>query len=327
MLSKKRNDNLDNAKWILTLMMVMYHIQYTGKGDSQCSFMFIKNLGDCAVPAFSMISGFYFWRNVKEFSNLKQKYISRVKTILVPYLLWNLLHSIFLWIANGDGTDLDIWHNLILWKSSPHFWYLFMLMFWTVLAPVLFWVYKQKHGLIVLVLISISYVIYKGDTILHSRFIYMIYVWAGYAGFHHQDICEKVFVHTEKKRIIYATMAFIAYIIIYCLYYERNPGMRFQVWLYMLRAVFLLIVLLNLPLERVGLRCKFKYSFWLFAVHYWLDVYIGGAVAKKLLNPHLYQTCTWVIVVSVGLTTGVLLNKMTPVVFQVLTGDRGMDKK
>lgn len=73
-----RYNCLDNAKWILTLLMVLYHIQFIGDPDNNLTFMVIKNLGDCVVPAFSIISGFLFWHTVKRFSDLKYKFLSRI---------------------------------------------------------------------------------------------------------------------------------------------------------------------------------------------------------------------------------------------------------
>ena len=50
-----RYRELDNAKWILTLLIVLYHIPFVGINKYESAFLAVKNLGDCVVPAFSII--------------------------------------------------------------------------------------------------------------------------------------------------------------------------------------------------------------------------------------------------------------------------------
>lgn len=44
-----------------------------------------------AVPTFFLISGYYFFYKIKDFTfdTYKDKLKKRIKTILIPYLLWN----------------------------------------------------------------------------------------------------------------------------------------------------------------------------------------------------------------------------------------------
>lgn len=57
-----RLEILDTIKLILTLLIVLFHIQFLKGKDEHYKYMFyfIKNLGDCAVPAFAIISGFLY---------------------------------------------------------------------------------------------------------------------------------------------------------------------------------------------------------------------------------------------------------------------------
>ena len=65
------------------------------------SYEFLKllisqTLVKVAVPVFFIISGYLFFANVKEwnFSVYKEKMFRRVKKLLIPYLIWNLLMAI-----------------------------------------------------------------------------------------------------------------------------------------------------------------------------------------------------------------------------------------
>lgn len=321
-----RNKNLDNAKWILTLLMVLYHIQYVGEGRCSFGFMMIKNLGDCVVPAFAIISGFLFWSTVKDLKDLKGKYKRRLYSLLLPYVLWNIINTLIVNLHGGKGEpsvfELNIWRNIVMWDSSPHFWYLFMLMFWTALSPLLFLLYYKKGGRVVLFAISGAYLLYKGDAVLHSRFIYILYMWSGLFGYIYPDFVNKIcFVGKKRKTVV--AVALMIYVAIYFSYSVETLGMGTKVWLYALRAVALLIVLVNMPFSWLGKCTNYKYSFWLFAIHYWLDGYLGSIIFRYISNVHIYQFATWMVVVSIGLTAGFVVNRIMPSMFKILTGNRG----
>lgn len=307
--------------------MVLYHIQFIGDSKNNFTFMAIKNLGDCVVPAFSIISGFLFWNTVKDFSDLKYKFLRGISALLIPYLLWNVINTVFVnWAGGRRGISLlhiNIWDNIVMWNSSPHFWYIFMLMFWTILSPVLYILYKHKVGVAILFAISLAYLIYKGNNVLHSRFIYILFVWAGVIEFYFPDLIDKIIIIDRKKKIVLTTLFLLTYLGMYFIYCDKSVGMGIKVWLYGLRAVVLLMLLVNMPLLKIGTMIKFKYSFWVFAVHYWLDVYIGAIVARGVSNSHVYQVFTWLIVVTIGLMTGILVDKKIPVLFRFLSGNRG----
>ena len=184
-------ERIDNTKWILTLLIVLYHIQLLGSAEGLTAdiFMYIKNLGDCVVPAFALISGYLFFYNADSFASVKAKMCRRIWTLLIPYLAWNLLNSLYLLVRNngvrgffGGLLTFNWYRYCILGDASPHFWYIFMLMFWTVLAPALYILIKDKRLIWILFLTQIAYLIYKGPNILHSRFIYILYTWGGASG-------------------------------------------------------------------------------------------------------------------------------------------------
>lgn len=306
--------------------MVLYHIQFVGDEKYSFSFLMIKNFGDCVVPAFAIISGFLFWSTVRNFDDLKGKYKRRIYSLLFPYALWNLINTLFVnWQVGKRGVsllDLNIWRNIIMWDSSPHFWYLFMLMFWTVLSPILYLLYNKKEGRLVLLLLSGAYLFYKGDLILHSRFIYILYTWAGMIGFCYPDLLNEFCFEGKKRRtVIY--IALTIYLGIYFIYCVQPLGMGVKVWLYAIRAVALLITLFNFPFAKIGVATNYKYSFWIYAVHYWLDNSLGGIISAYISNAHIYQIVTWGTVTAIGLTIGIIVSHTLSKVFKLLTGSRG----
>lgn len=319
----RKIEKLDNAKWILTLLMVMYHISFRGDERFRSLFLAIKNMGDCVVPAFAIISGFLFWRNVRCFSDLKKKALSRCFSLLIPYLLWNLFHTIMLQYPGYEG-NISIWDNIIMWKASPHFWYLFMLMFWTVLSPILYLAYRDKRVLLLLLASQAAYMIYKGNSIYHSRFIYMLYTWAGLLGSRVPDLLDRICAWKKDRRMAVCIASWCLYFLLYGFYAGREFGMGIQVWLYGIRAVFLILGAINFPLLQFGKKTKYAYTFWMFAVHYWLDSYISQWLYGLFaFNPILGQIATWCAVVFIGLGLGILTKTWLNGLFNMMTGNRG----
>lgn len=99
---------ISNLKFILILLVIMIHSNFTNfidcpdevinsfkNGLSLFSSILLSN----AVPAFYMISGFLFY-GVKS-GSYKDKLARRVKTLLIPYLIWNTLGLLLLIIKKN----------------------------------------------------------------------------------------------------------------------------------------------------------------------------------------------------------------------------------
>lgn len=103
-----------------------------------------------SIPCFLMLSGYLFYRGFT-WQDLIGKWKRRVKSLLVPYLIWNLLYYFGYLIASRIPFLMDIVNrkNLpfsiagllraaLLYEVNPVFWFMFQLLLLTVLAPVLY---------------------------------------------------------------------------------------------------------------------------------------------------------------------------------------------
>lgn len=61
-------------------------------------YYFLKILPKCAVPCFYIISGFFYFYNVTDFNfqSYKRKLKKRITSLVIPYILWNLITYILL---------------------------------------------------------------------------------------------------------------------------------------------------------------------------------------------------------------------------------------
>lgn len=111
-------------------------------------------LGQMAVPGFFMISAYLFYRNFA-WDKLWSKWNSRIRSILVPYIVWNTIYYLGYVIASrlpwltdvvGKGVillRLDAAVDAILYYEYNYvFWYLYQLILLILLAPVLYLVLK-----------------------------------------------------------------------------------------------------------------------------------------------------------------------------------------
>lgn len=322
-------NRLNNTKWILTLLMILYHIPLPSDtvGAEKVVFMYIKNLGDCVVPAFALISGFLFFYNIDGISGVAGKMKRRIWTLLIPYLTWNILNSFYLvYTINGirgywGGVFSFSWfRNVIIGDASPHFWYIFMLMFWTVLSPLIYILIKDKRFSWLLFLSQAIYILYMGNNILHSRFIYILFTWGGYIGYHFPHLAEKITNFKGRKREIVLVLSGIFYFGIR-LVYMNFSGMGLLVWCYAIRATVLIVFLMNLPEFVLGKKTGYRFSFWLFSIHYYLDGVIGYWMTSHMM-PVAGQICAWLTVCSIGLSTGFLVELLSPKIFNILVGKR-----
>lgn len=79
-----------------------------------CSYV----IADLAVPTFFAISGFLFFRNFQKWDIhlYKTKIISRLKSLAIPYFLWNIILLTLLMagiIYGAHSSQLNIWQKIV----------------------------------------------------------------------------------------------------------------------------------------------------------------------------------------------------------------------
>lgn len=109
-----------------------------------------QTLVKVAVPAFFIMSGYLFFANVEEFTKeiYWQKIRRRIKTLLIPYIIWNLMMAIKL---NSLGTILSgLWTPI----NMP-LWFLRDLMIVTLATPILYILIKKLGWWLIAILFPI----------------------------------------------------------------------------------------------------------------------------------------------------------------------------
>jgi len=147
---------------------------------SSVFFLFSKVIFEVCVPLFFFISGFLFFYKTAGFSTeiYLQKLKNRVRSLLVPYIFWNLLVIIFLLLAQtflsgslvSGRNKLILDYSLMDWlwsfwdtsmvnarsnKSLPinsPFWFIRDLMVVVLFSPIIYWLIKKLGTYAVIIL-------------------------------------------------------------------------------------------------------------------------------------------------------------------------------
>ena len=118
-----------------------------------------QTLVKVVVPVFFIISGYLFFANVKTWDVrvYKEKLLRRAKTLLLPYLLWNLLMAIKLrtfswamfwmyWKPSGVQTDWLGHEQLMTAPANMPLWFLRDLIIVSLCTPLIYYGIKKLGG-------------------------------------------------------------------------------------------------------------------------------------------------------------------------------------
>lgn len=186
---------IKELRFPLAVMVVMLHSSPNsaelGGGISDYVRLILHGVCDCAVPLFFLISGYLFFINIETNNFLvcyKKKISSRVKSILVPYMIWNSLYIIFhalqslvfkdRMLASGKIPISDFkladyiscfWHCHVMGDGNEYFpiniplWYLRDLFILCLATPILWYILnRMKHFFILLIVLVYVFTDWKG---------------------------------------------------------------------------------------------------------------------------------------------------------------------
>jgi len=311
-----------------------------------------------AVPCFFVFSGFLFFYKLKEWNkNIYLKKIkSRVHTLIIPYLLWNLIAILAyatmkiikldgsVWLFFNDLMDkgvLKVFWNYYEWGSSntnilgqiiPYYgpfdiplWFLRDLIVSVTLSPLIYY-FVKKTKLYGIVLLGILYYtriwfITPGFSITAFFFFSM----GAYFSIHGKNMI----IELRKYRICWLLVALITIII--STYFDGSKTNDYIFPVYVLSGVITIINAASFLLEREYIRVVdtlSKASFFIYAIHTILILDFTRVLFDHILKPQgsviliiKYFTVP-VISIFVSLCLYCLMKKIIPNILRILTGNR-----
>lgn len=145
----------------MTLLMVIYHLQgilgNLGPADLAVLSAFKRHfqvVGTLGMAHFFIISGFLLYYHADD-ANVKSKLKRRVKSLLVPFLLWNAITALRQFVTDGGVFPAQSLKELLLGFSFNPFdgplWYVFWLLILMLAAPLLV---KRKKTVAAIAVVS-----------------------------------------------------------------------------------------------------------------------------------------------------------------------------
>ena len=163
-----------------------------------------QTLVKIAVPAFFVISGYLFFKNIESwnFQVYQQKMLRRVKTLLLPYLLWNLLMAVKLrtfnwnmfWVFNPMAGMQTDWLGCENWMTAPAnmpLWFLRDLIVVSMFTPIVY-IVLRRWGNCVMLLLTLLYLSGIGAFAVPGLSMYAVYFFClgAFFGIRKLDIVE-----------------------------------------------------------------------------------------------------------------------------------------
>lgn len=343
------------VSFVLSILVVLVHIKSFGQYEYSGTLgIALKSFGNimsnCITPVairlFFMISGVLFYRNYT-YKTTIEKYKSRFKSLVIPYFIWCSLYTFLMMAIHytpiGGMFEFDVpfsIHNLIMgvifndFYSS--FWFIFNLIIFTFLCPVIYTLLKNKYvGAIVVIATIVLYcfgiMIPEMVTIGGTEYVafwradsIVFYLIGAYIGIHFFDFFAK-----KKNKVVSIISVFV---IVACVVYEffriktgidYKDGIRLLVMIAFCFAFWFAFDLFKYN-EKPKNFCN--YSFMMFALNFYIGAFLPQIIYMVLPKSQIFALVNFVItlvveVVAIVLVSTILDKKMHKL-YAILTGGR-----
>lgn len=369
---------ISTLRFPLAVMVVLIHSYFLGEmAFTPCSGDFTdmefaiglqvllsRIVSHVAVPTFYVISGYLFFLNVKTFSRntYTTKLWKRVRTILVPYLLWNVITIVWMAMLKVGGVfikgkpassiidflrehaslatfwDCNVWElNQTDWlghftpPSGPilvPMWFLRDLMVVVALTPVLY-ILLRRFRWLALAVLAACYVTgiwpYAHGFSITAVFFFS---WGAYFSIHGKDLVKEM----RKLRV----PAYILYVPMTIALWMLNS--RSTWWgdhLYPFYIITSVVTIISIT-ARLSDRGKGKwlvgmqgYTFFIYGAHGVFGLYIAGVIAHVIpgyethwLGISISYILRPILAIAICIYTQKLMNKWCPKILAPLVGGR-----
>lgn len=345
--SVKRLKVVPFLKFLLISAIVFVHcdIKYQIPADSVSAGSdivgFIVIALSEGVPMFYLISGFLFFYGVKKFTVkvYGRKLRNRVRTLLVPYVLWNLfcaglfLIKVYVFhfpglgiIENGEINWLKFFEGFIFRKEAGYFpyafafWFIRDLIVFVILTPVVWLIARRWWSVILLFAVNFIPEV--------QLFQIQWFVLGAAFSLHHisfEGSRPFGWLSTTLFGLIYVASEWLGY---YC-HFQQEIHVMLSYTGVLSAFFFFYSVAMEITRRYDGRVIKFLCSstFFIYALHqcfstvntrFWCHLIGYDSIARALLS----FLVSGIAMISICMATYALLRRVSPRLLRVITGDR-----
>ena len=264
------------VKWLslfLSVLVVFIHSTNTAGTDpdlfaTRTENYITGNLAAAAVPTFYALSAFLFYRNF-DMTKLAGKYKSRIKTLLIPFLLWNTVYMILFYFLSrlpfiSEEPFAFTWsvivNGVLKNRFNAPYWFMRQLILFTAFCPVIYAVMRNRY---------IAWTAYAGILLAYGCGVgnvagidvrsLLFYLFGAYCGLHLQKQ-----VSEANRFSWWVPTAFVLSQLLFCSgLTQYNPALS---WLHLMLLTVAYFGFANLVAEK-ELPKKLQCSFEIYTLH------------------------------------------------------------
>lgn len=289
-----------------------------------------------AVNLFFMISGLLFYRNLS-FKTLVSKVQSRFKSLVIPYLCWNIIGVIFFTtimfipplkeLVNNENFFIHNFNDLLLgifhYKCNVVFWFIYELIILVLLSPLILLFIKRKwSGLLFIILFYFLERQYSDYLIgIRGSGAWIYYFIGTYIGKHYFEKFSKIIFH-KKISIIFIIIGIGTASIL------RNENIQIS---FFLKSILSILGTFSIWFS-IDTILKFYHPWmnglpmFIYAFHFNVCMAIGKLICLILPNYIGMETLGILLCIIITLTISIMtakyLKQMVPTIYSILNGGR-----
>ena len=308
-----------------------------GHGLMQLEYKLIPAVLRVNIPCFIMMSGYLFYRDFA-IHQLLGKWKRRLRSLLIPYLCWNLIYyfgylaasriEVLAPIVNRPGMTFslrDMLEAMVFYKSNPVFWFMYQLLLLVALAPVLYVILKNLWTGIVFLAVLLTGIFFRVSLPQLNLDALFYYAVAGYLAIHSREVVEHVW---NRRRAVLGLVLLMVGIWIGRSYY--TDAFIPVIVVYHVLAVFGLWLMVDED-WMVFWREWMGDIFFVYAFHFIVVRFVNKAAAhvfagNGIVAALLYVTMP-VLVIPVCCMVSWVMKRVTPALWGILNGGRGAGRE
>lgn len=345
----KFRNKVTTVNFILAIMVVLLHSQniliygdVMGTVVHGGEYLISNTIGDLAVPSFFMLSSYLFYRNYDK-SKIVSKYKARAKSVLLPYLIWNLLYYVAFVllvrlpvvssIMQTQGVPIsftELLTSLVFYKYNGVYWFMYQLILFIILSPLIYMLISRKAGIVVLVILYLlNFRVARFPAIAQGLHLDMLLFWCigCYFAMHKAKLFEKV--ESGKNTFLCCAVTGVLVVVRFVLEFQELviPHKAFILYSLLVGNVIVFWFALNV-LRYEKTFSWMKITFFIYSFHPLLVDFVKKGVAAVLPHNPMVAVANYFLAAGISLLivfgTAKLLKRFCPAVWGILNGGRSV---
>lgn len=326
----------------------VFHLDSSTNTMDRAAYIFQQILSQdlvrCAIPTFFAISGYLFFVKANSMQVVWKNIKKRIKTLFVPFVIWNILYVGFTYLTDALPAGISFADHLalgsglmavmkkvfgivFLFKYNVVAWYLFVLIGFVCLTPVLHFALKNKYVSLGVLAVALVVGFFEPIPLMQGKnYTFFFFFLGAFVSKHANEFINR---RRTPKQLLPAVILFAASQVMVGVFgfynsVSDNYPIRFIFEICISISVWFLLDFITLS----DAKGYYKYSFALYIVH---PIVISAckSLIKATLLPQMggaVATVAFLVIAVLATVVPIfmfrLLEKVSSKTYSLLTGGR-----